>query len=111
MRILNAAEVMQAVTMHEAIDAVREGFIALSTGQAKIPLRGTLQTREGVTLLMPAYLDGAATSTVKVVSVYPGNGRYGLPTIQASLLVTDAETGQARALMDGTYLTALRTGA
>jgi ornithine cyclodeaminase len=60
---------------------------------------------------MPAYLDDTASSAVKVVSVYPDNARYGLPIVIATVIVLDAETGQPRALMDGTYLTALRTGA
>jgi ornithine cyclodeaminase len=111
MRILSANDVRAAITMHEAIDAVREGFIALSAGRARVPLRNSLPTPGGITLFMPAYLEGSPFSAVKVVSVYGNNARYGLPVIMASVLVLDAETGQPRAMMDGTYLTALRTGA
>jgi ornithine cyclodeaminase len=46
-----------------------------------------------------------------VVSVVPGNVAVGLPAVPAAVLLLDAATGQVRALMDGTYLTALRTGA
>jgi ornithine cyclodeaminase/alanine dehydrogenase-like protein (mu-crystallin family) len=45
------------------------------------------------------------------VSVFPGNPARGLPLIHAVVIVVDAETGRPVALMDGTYLTALRTGA
>jgi ornithine cyclodeaminase len=111
MRILGANDIRAAITMREAIDAVREGFMALSSGRARVPLRNALQTTTGTTLFMPAYLENTPFSAVKVVSIYPQNERYGLPTIQATVLVLDAETGQPRAMLDGTYLTALRTGA
>ena len=60
---------------------------------------------------MPAYLPDSRTTTLKVVSVYPDNRLLGLPTIMAVVAVLDADTGKPLALMDGTYLTALRTGA
>src|SRR5258705_7872301 len=104
MRILNAQDVRAAITMNEAIEAMREGFIALSTGKANVPLRNSVKTPDGMTLFMPAYLEGAASSAVKAVSVYPGNDHYGLPIIMAAVMVFDADTGQPLALMDGTYL-------
>lgn len=111
LRILTADDVRAAVTMREAIDAVREGFIALSTGRARVPLRGVLELPEGFLLTMPAHLEGTPASAIKVVSVHPGNAPRGLPIIFAAVLVTDAQTGALRALMDGRVLTALRTGA
>src|SRR5260221_3110911 len=111
MRILNLQDVKAAITMKEAIDAVREGFIALSTGKATVPLRSSLQTPSGLMLYMPAYMTGAASSSIKIVGVFPQNAQRGLPNVSASVFVLDAETGQPRALMSGTYLTALRTGA
>lgn len=112
MRILTADHIRAAITMREMIDAMREAFIALSTGTAQAPLRSALQSKDGVTMFMPAYLSGAAYGAVKVVSVYGENPtRHQLPTILASVLVYDATTGKAAALMDGTYLTAFRTGA
>ncbi|MHB8625052.1 MAG: ornithine cyclodeaminase family protein [Aggregatilineales bacterium] len=111
MRILSANDVKMAISMREAIAVVREGFVALSAGKAQVPLRSSLKTPQGTTFFMPAYIDNSASSAVKVVSVYPGNARNGLPSVIANVIVLDAETGQPRALMDGTYLTALRTGA
>jgi ornithine cyclodeaminase len=60
---------------------------------------------------MPAYLHSTGALAVKVVSIYGENPKKGLPTIQAIVLVMDSETGRPLALMDGTLLTALRTGA
>lgn len=89
MKIITAEEVRGAVTMREAIDAVREGFIALSTGRAHVPLRSALDTPGGVLLTMPAQLDDAPVSAVKVVSVCPANPSRGLPTIYAAVLVVE----------------------
>ena len=113
LRILAGADVRQAVTMAEAIQAVREAYVQLSTGQAVVPLRTPVPVdrRQGVTLFMPAYLTASDALGAKIVSVFPGNLERGLPTIHAVVVVVDAETGRPTALMDGTYLTALRTGA
>ena len=110
-RILNSDHIRAALPMPAAIDAMREAFAALSSGKVQAPLRTTIQTNHGVSLFMPAYLEGAAYGAVKMVGVYPDNAKRDLPTVPASVLVFDAETGQTRALLDGTFLTALRTGA
>lgn len=111
MRVLSAADVHTALPMSNAIAAVRRGFIALSAGQATVPVRSSLPMSGGVVLYMPAHLHAASVSTVKIVSVYADNASHNLPVVMASLLVLDAETGATLALMDGTSLTALRTGA
>ncbi|MBN1656772.1 MAG: hypothetical protein JXA93_00145 [Anaerolineae bacterium] len=113
LHILSAADVRQAVTMAEAIAAVREAYVQLSTGQAVVPLRTPVPVdrRKAVTLFMPAYLAASDAMAIKIVSVFPENPGRGLPLIHAAVLVVDAGTGQPRALLDGTYLTALRTGA
>jgi alanine dehydrogenase len=110
MRILSAADVRAAVAMPEAIDAMREAFAAVSSGDAVVPVRHALESAHGVHLFMPAMLRGTALGT-KVVSVVPGNAARGLPAIHAVVLMLDLETGRPHALMDGTWLTALRTGA
>jgi ornithine cyclodeaminase len=62
---------------------------------------------------MPAYMksDSAEALAVKVVSLYPSNPSRGLATIQAAVMVFDVETGRAIALLEGSTLTAIRTGA
>jgi ornithine cyclodeaminase len=97
--------------MPEAIDAVEEGFRALSSGRASVPLRPSVPLRSGgsVALVMPASLRGVDVASVKVVTVVPEN--RALPIVQAAVVLVDAEDGRVRALIDGTTLTALRTGA
>lgn len=111
MHILDANAVNAAVSMRTAIDAVREGFIALSTGRANVPLRGVLSVDGNTTLTMPAYIQGSPVSVVKIISVYPDNAQFDLPTVLGSVLVLDARNGVPLALLDGASLTALRTGA
>ena len=113
MRILSGADVRQAVTMAGAIQAVKAAYIQLSAGKAVVPLRTPVPVEKqgGVTLFMPAYLSTSDALGAKIVSVFPGNLARGLPLIHAVVVVVDAETGCPIALMDGTYLTALRTGA
>lgn len=99
--------------MADAIDAVEDGFRALAAGRARVPLRVSLPlAAQGASLLcMPAVLEGGGAASVKVVSVVPGNASRGLPLVQATVLLVDAEDGSPRALLDGASLTALRTGA
>ncbi|MBW2690152.1 MAG: ornithine cyclodeaminase family protein, partial [Deltaproteobacteria bacterium] len=65
----------------------------------------------GVTLLMPAFLHGSRNLGVKIISIYEDNPKLNLPTISATVMVLDPETGFPLALMDGSSLTAIRTGA
>jgi ornithine cyclodeaminase len=113
LRVLSKQDVQQAVPMREAIEIVKSAFAQLSAGKAAVPLRTQLpvERHEGVTLFMPAYLSESDDLGVKIVSVFPRNLEMGLPTIFALVIVVEAATGRPVAAMDGTYLTALRTGA
>ena len=114
MLVLSAADVRQAAPMPAAIDAVAAAFVQLSTGQAVVPLRVPIgqPKHESHTFFMPALLAESNALGLKVVSVFPHNqARRQLPSIHALVVLIDAETGQPLAAMDGTYLTALRTGA
>jgi ornithine cyclodeaminase/alanine dehydrogenase-like protein (mu-crystallin family) len=112
-RILTRQDVQKALPMPQAIEAVREAFVQLSAGQADVPLRTALDVphHNGVTLFMPAYLSVDDRMALKIVSVYDDNPDKGLPLIHALVVVVDASTGAPAAIMDGTHLTALRTGA
>ena len=111
--ILSRADVRRLLPMRQAIEAMKRAFAQLSTGQANVPLRVPLQVNRhnGVTLFMPAYLAADDQMAIKIVSVFNDNPAQGLPLIHALVVVVDATTGAPAAVMDGTYLTALRTGA
>ena len=112
-KILSRSEVQKAVTMPQAIDVVRQAFISFAQKKAILPLRTQVPVEKhaGITLFMPAYLPDIESLGAKIVSVFPQNVRKNKPTIHAAMIICDAHTGQPSAMMDGSYLTALRTGA
>ena len=99
--------------MKDTIDAVRRAFLQLSAGEAIIPERTQIDVPEvkGTTLIMPGYLAKDKKMAIKVVSVFPQNHALGLPTIHAVVVVVDVQTGIPVCVLDGTLLTAMRTGA
>jgi alanine dehydrogenase len=112
-RMLAREDVRKALPMAQAIEAIKDAFAQLSAGRADVPLRTSLDVprHDGVTLFMPAYLSDDDAMAMKIVSVFTRNPSKGLPLIHALVVVVDAETGAPEAVLDGTYLTALRTGA
>jgi alanine dehydrogenase len=113
LKILTKRDIQNAMTMAEAIGVVKQAYIQFSHGRAVAPLRTQvpIEDREGVVLFMPAFLPQPGALGAKIVSVFPQNVRSGLSTLHAIVILLDAETGCPTALLDGTYLTALRTGA
>ncbi len=115
MLILNADEVRKALPMREAIEAVKRAYAAVSDGRVEMPLRSHLDVKphEALCLFMPAYARSEAGEAlaVKVVSLFPQNPSHGLAYIQAAVLVFEPETGRPQALLEGSSLTAIRTGA
>src|SRR5512138_3460060 len=115
MLLLTAEDVRKALPMNEAIEAMKSAYAALSSGMAVVPLRTRLPlpNREALSLFMPAYVGSADSQAlvIKVVSLFPTNPARGLAYIQAAVLVFDAQTGRAIALLEGSSLTAIRTGA
>jgi len=110
-RILTAKDVIAALPMKKGIEAMRLAFGQLSAGQADAPLRTRLHSEKGVSLLMPGYLHQTQAMGIKIVSIYPGNAKLGLPIVTGTVLVLDSQTGIPKAFMDGHSLTAIRTGA
>jgi len=114
MRYLSAKDIQTFFSMRNAIDADAEALSLYSSGRADIPLRTNINIPEynGQSLYMPGYVSGADPSLgVKIVSVYPDNIDQKLPSVPATMITLDAQTGIVNAILDGTYLTQLRTGA
>jgi len=111
--LLSAADVRRALPMIEAVEAMKQAFAWLSSGQAGLPLRSHVEAPDGQgrLLLMPCALPAAGALGLKAVSVFDRNPDRGLPRISALVVLFDAETGRARAILEGGALTALRTGA
>lgn len=113
MLIITRSELQRLIPMERAIEAVAAAFVQLSAGQADVPLRHHLAVppADALALIMPAYLAPSGALGVKLLTLFPHNAGGALPVIQAMLVLFDPTDGRALALMDGTYLTSLRTGA
>lgn len=110
--ILNRNDVIKVLQMKECMEVVEEAFAELANGTAVLPLRIPITPPEGLSLYMPAYLKGLGALACKVVTVYKNNpGKHNLPTTIGKVLLQDPETGDVICIMDGGYLTAVRTGA
>ena len=111
--LLSKSDVESLVTMKEAIQAVETAFLQQHEGKAACPKRLIISVDEhkGFAYYMPAYLSKTKSLAIKIVTQFEGNLKHGLPTILASILLNDPENGRPLALLDGTYLTATRTGA
>lgn len=115
MLILNAKDVRASLPMKEAIEAMKKAYASLSNGTADVPQRIHLSIpkHDAISLFMPAYMntDSDEALAIKVVSLFPQNPANGLAFIQAAVLVIESNTGRTLALLEGSTLTAIRTGA
>ena len=109
MLVLTRAQVRELLDLDLLLAALERAFVGLSAGRASVPPRIAASTGRGLLAAMPGYADGVLVA--KLVSVFPGNHAAGLPSHQATVAVFDPETGTPLALLDGTEITAVRTGA
>jgi alanine dehydrogenase len=109
--ILNRSEVERLLDLGELLEALRDAFRAVSAGEVAAAPRNELAGPGGAFLLgMPGRTrDGLMT--VKVVTVYETNAGRGIPSHLATIGLYDSGTGECRAFLDGTYITAIRTSA
>lgn len=107
--MLNGSEIERLLDPDALIEVLAEGFRALSRGTVDAPKRSEVSVPEtGSLLTMPAYQPGREM-TIKLVSIFHGNEQLGIPAHQALICLFEAQTGTPLAIMDGTYITALRT--
>lgn len=109
---LTASDVKQLLPMSEAVRIMRTAFSHLSAGKVIAPVRPNIPTaHDGKALFMPVYSQEIQAISIKTVTVTPQNSTKNRPLIHAMVSLFDSETGRQIALIDGEYLTALRTGA
>lgn len=96
--------------MLQAIEGVKAAYASLVTASPSSPPRTVVASPSGTTLLMGARVPGEGLGA-KVVSIFPANRERHLPVVAGIAILFDAETGIPSALVDGTALTAWRTGA
>lgn len=110
---LERKEVESLLDMKGTLKVVEEAFRQHGLKKVQMPSKLYLyfKNHNGDLRTMPAYLEGPDITGVKIVNVHPDNPKKGLPTVMALVILNSTETGAPVAIMDGTYLTDMRTGA
>lgn len=113
MLLLSREDIKKVITMKDVIEADKEAFQMVVEGTCEIPLRTNIQAPkyDGCFLFMPAYAQGIDTASLKVINIFPHNIDNGKPSSPAQVFLIDGTTGFVTAVLDGTYVTQLRTGA
>src|SRR3954452_16822228 len=113
MLLVGRREVEELLDLDALIDALAGSMADLSAGRASVPNRigAMVDDRDGLLAAMPGYTPSAAALASKLVTLFPRNAGTALPTHQALIVVFDPDTGRPAALLDGTAITAIRTGA
>ncbi|WP_331770440.1 ornithine cyclodeaminase family protein (plasmid) [Embleya sp. NBC_00888] len=113
MLVLGSAQVEALLEPDALIDALAAAMADLSTGRASAPDRiaAVVPARDAFLAAMPGHVPSSGALMSKLVSLFPHNAGTPLPTHQALIVVFDPKTGEPTALLDGTAITAVRTGA
>ena len=113
-RILTKVNVAELLNMADALEYVEEAYKQLTLGKAFVPQRIAItDPAPGLTLVMPGIIGGEMSAlATKIVSVYKKNPeKYNMPTVLAKIMIQDINTGDIVGIMDGSLITAMRTGA
>ena len=113
MLILSRRDVLSLLSLGDCIDAVEHAFRLHAEGRTFGPGVLGVAAGDGSFHVKAAGLAGDTRYfAAKTNANYPRNpARFGLPTIQGTVVLSDATTGVPLALMESGSITALRTGA
>lgn len=110
--LLKQSEIKNLISMKEVVDAVETAFKAYADRDVQMPAKEYLFFHEGDLRIMPCYVRKTEEAGVKCVNVHPQNPlEQKLPTVMAIIEMVDPQTGFPLAVMDGTLVTDMRTGA
>ncbi len=111
--LLTETDVRELLTMPDLIAAMETALATFSAGGVVQPVRSVLDMadRHAFFGLMPAYIASAPALGAKLVTVYHSNLERGLPSHLGTIIMLDPETGALEAIVDGRYITEVRTAA
>jgi len=112
-KLINASDIKNNFSMPEAINSMEEAFKILSSGQCEVPHRYvTSVANDSLTMLLkPVYEASSERAAIKIITQKVMGPIGNIPAIVGVVMVMDASTGEVLAIMDGEYITSLRTGA
>lgn len=93
--------------MNDIVDAVDEAYRIYEANDFKMPLRTSVMQDENALMLMPCLTEQAFGT--KLLTIFPENTNF--PVIQGLVILNDSNTGEMKAILDGTFVTGIRTGA
>ncbi|EJR02861.1 ornithine cyclodeaminase family protein [Bacillus cereus] len=113
MLVISANEQRNLVNMNEVIEYAALALKEFSAERTITPIRGSLPfaNEQNTALIMPSVAEGLGALGLKVVMVAPHNKEIGKKTINGIVMLSDFQTGEPLALLEGSYLTMIRTGA
>lgn len=111
--ILDKKSIECLIDIKKSIKIVEDVFKEYGMGRVQMPAKIYLHLdkHQGDFRAMPAYVEGLDKCAIKWVNVHPRNERFGLPAVMAIIILSDPKNGLPLCIMDGTYITNLRTGA
>jgi len=112
--ILAEKDVKRLLSMEEAMEAMELAFAEQGMNRTQMPTKAhlTFQKYNGDIRAMPSYLEGLDISAVEIVSVHENNrNRFKLPTTMATVIMTEPKNGSPIAIIGGTHIVDMRTGA
>ena len=113
-RVLRASDLNGVLDMRDVLVLIEQAFAERGLGRTEMPAKSYLHfpAHEGVLLIMPGNVPGMREAAVKLINVHTRNPiDHGLPTLIATVVLVSPETGEPVCIMDGTYITGMRTGA
>lgn len=113
MLLLTAHDINKVFSMKDAIESNKKAFLLHTEGQTEVPVRISFNVNpQSTSQFMPAYVKADVNRVgLKIVSTFPANAKKGIPVVCAQVMLLDNITGEVCALMDGTEITKIRTGA
>lgn len=112
--ILREEDILKAVDIKDIIEADKEALKNYSDGGSDIPLRTVIDVDKdssSTAIFMPGYVKDKNALGMKIIDIYPDNIEKGLVSSPSTMILIDKDNGFVKAILDGTILTRLRTGA
>ncbi len=112
-RFLSRSDIEQlGIPVADVIADLEAAFAAKGRGEVEMPPKPGIHPRPDAFIhAMPAYVRSRDLAGVKWIAGYPDNPSRGLPYITGLMILNDPATGVPLAVMDATWITAVRTGA
>lgn len=111
---LKRKDIESLISMNEVLNVVEQAFKEKGLKRVQMPPKPYLfyHKYNGDLRAMPSYLEALDISAVKIVNSHPNNMKlYNLPTVIATIILIDPRNGSPLSIMEGSWITAMRTGA